>query len=148
MTGGKIGSENLKYRILVLFCISSKSHFFTWPAFLFSDAGFAEKHSHLDYGHCEGDNLRNLCSEGFSPGLSEREMSPAGMRSLSTAAVPLPESNYGQSTFLLDNMSIRELHEAFRSTFGRETSVKDKQWLKRRIDLVWFAKPYRGREWF
>ncbi|XXG84846.1 hypothetical protein AAC387_Pa11g0065 [Persea americana] len=97
------------------------------------DAGFAEKHSHLDYGHCEGDNLRNLCSEGFSPGLSEREMSPAGMRSLSTTIVPLPESNFGQSTFLLDNMSIRELHEAFRSTFGRETSVKDKQWLKRRI---------------
>lgn len=35
----------------------------------------------------------------------------------------------------LDNLSIRELHEAFRTTFGRQTSVKDKQWLKRRISL-------------
>eukprot|EP01018_Ginkgo_biloba_P007436 Gb_31297 [translate_table: standard] len=35
----------------------------------------------------------------------------------------------------LDNLSIRELHEAFRRTFGRETSVKDKQWLKRRISM-------------
>lgn len=100
---------------------------------MFSDTGFAEKHSHLDYGHCEGHNLGNLCSESLSPGSSEREMGSAGMRNLSTAVIPLPESNFGESTFLLDNMSIRELHEAFRSTFGRETSVKDKQWLKRRI---------------
>eukprot|EP00250_Pteridium_aquilinum_P017011 c23411_g3_i1 orf=244-2328(-) len=33
----------------------------------------------------------------------------------------------------LDKLSIRELHEAYRTTFGRQTSVKDKQWLKRRI---------------
>ncbi|KAJ9691965.1 hypothetical protein PVL29_011190 [Vitis rotundifolia] len=35
----------------------------------------------------------------------------------------------------LDNLSIRELHETFKATFGRETSVKDKQWLKRRIAM-------------
>lgn len=35
----------------------------------------------------------------------------------------------------LDNLSIRELHETFRATFGRETSVKDKLWLKRRIAM-------------
>eukprot|EP00249_Psilotum_nudum_P020368 c27672_g1_i2 orf=374-2428(+) len=35
----------------------------------------------------------------------------------------------------LDSLSIRELHEAFQRTFGRQTSVKDKQWLKRRISL-------------
>lgn len=33
----------------------------------------------------------------------------------------------------LDNLSIRELHETFRATFGRETTVKDKAWLRRRI---------------
>ncbi|KAI3778311.1 hypothetical protein L2E82_07512 [Cichorium intybus] len=33
----------------------------------------------------------------------------------------------------LDNLSVRELHATFKATFGRETSVKDKQWLKRRI---------------
>ncbi|OAE30532.1 hypothetical protein AXG93_977s1180 [Marchantia polymorpha subsp. ruderalis] len=33
----------------------------------------------------------------------------------------------------LDNLSIRELHEAYRKAFGRDTSVKDKHWLKRQI---------------
>lgn len=35
----------------------------------------------------------------------------------------------------LDKLSIRELHELFKVTFGRETTVKDKQWLKRRIAM-------------
>ncbi|XP_057535586.1 uncharacterized protein LOC130813745 [Amaranthus tricolor] len=35
----------------------------------------------------------------------------------------------------LDNLSVRELHETFKATFGRETSVKDKMWLKRRIAM-------------
>ncbi|KAL6140684.1 hypothetical protein ACLB2K_058981 [Fragaria x ananassa] len=42
------------------------------------------------------------------------------------------ESN---SEICLDNLSIRELHDLFRATFGRETSVKDKLWLKRRITM-------------
>ncbi|KAL2522798.1 TRF-like 3 [Forsythia ovata] len=33
----------------------------------------------------------------------------------------------------LDNLTVKELQETFKATFGRETSVKDKQWLKRRI---------------
>jgi hypothetical protein len=37
----------------------------------------------------------------------------------------------------LENLSIRELHEAFRSTYGRDTSVKDKHWLKRQISTGW-----------
>ncbi|KAF1869644.1 hypothetical protein Lal_00017219 [Lupinus albus] len=35
----------------------------------------------------------------------------------------------------LDKLSIRELHELFKVTFGRETTVKDKQWLRRRIAM-------------
>ncbi|XP_042499376.1 uncharacterized protein LOC122077491 isoform X2 [Macadamia integrifolia] len=35
----------------------------------------------------------------------------------------------------LDNRTTRELHEIFKATFGRETSVKDKLWLKRRIAM-------------
>ncbi|KAF8393556.1 hypothetical protein HHK36_021800 [Tetracentron sinense] len=35
----------------------------------------------------------------------------------------------------LDNLSIRELQETFKATFGRETSAKDKLWLKRRIAM-------------
>nr|AKV71969.1 telomere repeat-binding factor like-protein [Rehmannia glutinosa] len=33
----------------------------------------------------------------------------------------------------LDILSVKDLQETFKATFGRETSVKDKQWLKRRI---------------
>jgi hypothetical protein len=40
----------------------------------------------------------------------------------------------------LDNLSIRELHEAFRATYGRETSVKDKHWLKRQISAGWLRQ--------
>lgn len=35
----------------------------------------------------------------------------------------------------LDNLTIRELQEVFRATFGRETNVKDKRWLKRRLAM-------------
>ncbi|KAK3159252.1 hypothetical protein QOZ80_2AG0147830 [Eleusine coracana subsp. coracana] len=35
----------------------------------------------------------------------------------------------------LDDLTIRELQEAFRATFGRQTTVKDKIWLKRRITM-------------
>ncbi|KAJ4953140.1 hypothetical protein NE237_029972 [Protea cynaroides] len=35
----------------------------------------------------------------------------------------------------LDNLTTKELHETFKATFGRETSVKDKMWLKRRIAM-------------
>lgn len=38
-----------------------------------------------------------------------------------------------KSEICLDNLSVKELHATFKATFGRETSVKDKQWLKRRI---------------
>ncbi|XP_021720476.1 uncharacterized protein LOC110688099 isoform X2 [Chenopodium quinoa] len=35
----------------------------------------------------------------------------------------------------LDKLTTKELHETFRATFGRRTSVKDKMWLKRRIAM-------------
>ncbi|CAM6090853.1 unnamed protein product [Calypogeia fissa] len=38
-----------------------------------------------------------------------------------------------KSDSYLDNLSIRELHETYRRAFGRDTSVKDKHWLKRQI---------------
>ena len=44
------------------------------------------------------------------------------------------------NTVSLDNLSIRELHEAFCSIYGRETSVKDKHWLKRQISAGWMRQ--------
>lgn len=35
----------------------------------------------------------------------------------------------------LENLTMRELQETFLATFGRKTTVKDKQWLKRRIAM-------------
>lgn len=44
-----------------------------------------------------------------------------------------PDFSKLKGEICLDNLSIRELHETFKATFGRETTVKDKAWLKRRI---------------
>ncbi|XP_050233962.1 uncharacterized protein LOC126682352 isoform X2 [Mercurialis annua] len=57
-----------------------------------------------------------------------------GGSAISAAAATSP-SNFSklQEEICLDNLSIKELHEMFKATFGRETTVKDKQWLKRRI---------------
>ncbi|XP_068335237.1 uncharacterized protein [Pyrus communis] len=49
---------------------------------------------------------------------------------------PKPDINTLKGEICLDNLSIRELHELFRATFGRETTVKDKLWLKRRITMA------------
>lgn len=46
-----------------------------------------------------------------------------------------PDFSKLKGEICLDNLSVKELHETFRATFGRETSVKDKQWLKRRISM-------------
>ncbi|KAF8397717.1 hypothetical protein HHK36_016639 [Tetracentron sinense] len=99
------------------------------------DTEFAEEVSNLNYGPCEGSCMGNLGLESHFPGLSGRDNGAAEISELSTATIPVPESISGQNCLLLDKMTIRELHEAFRSTFGRETSVKDKQWLKNRISF-------------
>ncbi|KAJ6932764.1 hypothetical protein NC651_008250 [Populus alba x Populus x berolinensis] len=46
-----------------------------------------------------------------------------------------PDFSKLKGEICLDNLSIKELHETFKATFGRETTVKDKQWLKRRISM-------------
>ncbi|KMZ56133.1 hypothetical protein ZOSMA_99G00640 [Zostera marina] len=46
---------------------------------------------------------------------------------------PHSESKSEQNVSFLDNMNIDELHEVFRSTFGRDTFIDDREWLKRRI---------------
>ncbi|KAM7480602.1 hypothetical protein LguiA_028815 [Lonicera macranthoides] len=46
-----------------------------------------------------------------------------------------PDFSKLKGEICLDNLSVKELHETFKATFGRETSVKDKQWLKRRISM-------------
>ncbi|CAK9877210.1 unnamed protein product [Sphagnum jensenii] len=52
-------------------------------------------------------------------------------------SVGVPVVNSMPNPTSLENLSTRELHEAFRSTYGRDTSVKDKHWLKRQISTGW-----------
>ncbi|XP_038985567.1 uncharacterized protein LOC120103862 [Phoenix dactylifera] len=52
-----------------------------------------------------------------------------------TCTSSMPDFSILKGDICLDNLSIRELQEAFRATFGRQTSVKDKLWLKRRITM-------------
>ncbi|OVA08369.1 SANT/Myb domain [Macleaya cordata] len=47
----------------------------------------------------------------------------------------MPDFSKIKGEICLDNLTIKELHETFRATFGRETTVKDKLWLKRRIAM-------------
>ncbi|KAK1289214.1 hypothetical protein QJS10_CPB18g01669 [Acorus calamus] len=97
------------------------------------DAGHVEKDSQLNYS--SQSVLGNIGSEFHSLNFSERESNAEveDISDLSNAITQLPSSTSDQSALFLDNMSIRELHDSFKSTFGRETSVKDKQWLKRHI---------------
>ncbi|XP_065866820.1 uncharacterized protein [Euphorbia lathyris] len=53
----------------------------------------------------------------------------------STVTSSHPDFSLLRGEICLDNLSIKELHETFKATFGRETTVKDKQWLKRRIAM-------------
>jgi hypothetical protein len=47
----------------------------------------------------------------------------------------VPDFSILRGEVCLDDLTIRELQEAFRATFGRQTNVKDKLWLKRRITM-------------
>ncbi|CAH2066957.1 unnamed protein product [Thlaspi arvense] len=51
------------------------------------------------------------------------------------AAAQKPDFSLVRGEICLDNLSIKALQETFRATFGRETTVKDKTWLKRRITM-------------
>ncbi|KAK4349821.1 hypothetical protein RND71_029134 [Anisodus tanguticus] len=46
-----------------------------------------------------------------------------------------PDFSKLEGKICLDNLTVKELQETFKAAFGRETSVKDKQWLKRRITM-------------
>lgn len=82
----------------------------------------------MDFSSDNGTYPRNLSSEGL-----ERNMSNIDTLDCSHAIIPFPAAKCDQDTTFLENMSIDELHDAFRGMFGRDTHVKDKHWLKRRI---------------
>ncbi|XVF27035.1 hypothetical protein REPUB_Repub14bG0071900 [Reevesia pubescens] len=58
-----------------------------------------------------------------------------GLSTSSGCVSSKPDFSKLKGEICLDNLSIKELHEVFKVTFGRDTTVKDKQWLKRRIAM-------------
>ncbi|CAN8235261.1 unnamed protein product [Cochlearia groenlandica] len=51
------------------------------------------------------------------------------------ATAQKPDFALVRGEICLDNLPIKTLQETFRATFGRETTVKDKTWLRRRIAM-------------
>ncbi|KAL6495951.1 hypothetical protein OROGR_030514 [Orobanche gracilis] len=72
------------------------------------------------------------------PNASDGSVSQSGMEENKTSNSHLgtglkPDFSLLNGEIDLDNLSVKNLQETFKATFGRETSVKNKQWLKRRI---------------
>ncbi|KAM4096173.1 hypothetical protein ACJW30_08G085200 [Castanea mollissima] len=93
------------------------------------DAKPADEVTILDHGSCKVSCVGNVGLGRNSPDFHERD-SAAEISNMSSASVPALESTRNQNSPVLDEMTVEELHEAFSSMFGRETSVTDKQWLK------------------
>lgn len=66
---------------------------------------------------------------------SPKKPTEGGALTSTGVATSKPDFSKLNGEICLDNLSIKELHETFKATFGRETTVKDKQWLKRRIAM-------------
>lgn len=77
----------------------------------------------------------SLCQSG-SPDGSSKPLDASNKAKTSTSPVGTdlkPDFSLLNGEIHLDNLSVKDLQETFQATFGRKTSVKDKQWLKRRI---------------
>ncbi|MED6159037.1 hypothetical protein PIB30_038627 [Stylosanthes scabra] len=85
--------------------------------------------SSLNYTHSNQSGSVDQCSRP-SEGVMESGSSASAVYSALN-----PDFSMFDGEICLDKLSIRELHELFKVTFGRETTVKDKQWLKRRIAM-------------
>ncbi|KAH6781270.1 hypothetical protein C2S51_006563 [Perilla frutescens var. frutescens] len=77
----------------------------------------------------------NVCQSGSLDGGSKHL---DGSNKANTSNSPVgtdfkPDFSLLNGEIHLDSLSVKDLQEVFQATFGRKTSVKDKQWLKRRI---------------
>lgn len=79
-------------------------------------------------------HAKRQSTEAFSE-IESKEAREVVEGSVSETSNSKPDFCLLDGEICLDNFSIRELQEAFRATFGRYTSIKDKLWLKRRIAM-------------
>ncbi|KAF5204201.1 Telomere repeat-binding protein [Thalictrum thalictroides] len=95
------------------------------------DTEFSEKVPDYDYAPSKGPQtgIHNL--DNHFQGLNERGQGAVEISNSVTPTVSVPEAASDKNS--LDKLTMRELQRTYKSTFGRETSVKDKPWLKRHI---------------
>ncbi|KAG7589893.1 SANT/Myb domain [Arabidopsis suecica] len=81
-------------------------------------------------------NVQNECDMNQSDKIEPCSNAEASPKETSlSAAAQKPDFSRVRGEICLDNLPIKALQETFRATFGRETTVKDKTWLKRRIAM-------------
>ncbi|KAF9597942.1 hypothetical protein IFM89_023313 [Coptis chinensis] len=97
------------------------------------DAEFSEKVPDLVFPPHENPTLGNLSLDHHSEISNKRGRCAAEVSKSVTPTVSVPKPASHQNA--LEKMTMRELQEAFRCTLGRDTSCKDKPWLKRHILL-------------
>ncbi|KAG7586817.1 SANT/Myb domain [Arabidopsis thaliana x Arabidopsis arenosa] len=81
-------------------------------------------------------NVQNECKMNESDKIEPCSNAAASPKETAfSAAAQKPDFSRVRGEICLDNLPIKALQETFRATFGRETTVKDKTWLKRRIAM-------------
>ncbi|KAG6733316.1 hypothetical protein I3842_01G220700 [Carya illinoinensis] len=80
------------------------------------------------------DHINQFGDTGGCPKPPDKMME-SGSSAAAVCAGLNPDFSKLKGEICLDKLSIRELHEVFKATFARETTVKDKLWLKRRISM-------------
>lgn len=99
-----------------------------------SDDGSSQKGLFLNYVPIKDSSLEKSQSGcGVQNLENDRSLLAETSKFSKPVIPPHSESKSEQNVSFLDNMNIDELHEVFRSTFGRDTFIDDREWLKRRI---------------
>ncbi|XP_020865948.1 uncharacterized protein LOC9323508 isoform X3 [Arabidopsis lyrata subsp. lyrata] len=81
-------------------------------------------------------NVQNECNMNQSDKIEPCSNAAASPKETAlSGAAQKPDFSRVRGEICLDNLPIKALQETFRATFGRETTVKDKTWLKRRIAM-------------
>ncbi|CAN6461520.1 unnamed protein product [Victoria cruziana] len=88
--------------------------------------------AHLGYD-CQVYGSGNLGSESQCRSPLRKGNDDARRLGEAGALTSLPEARLEQNRQPIDNVTIHELHEAFHFTFGRDTTMKDKFYLKRQL---------------
>ncbi|XP_024367316.1 uncharacterized protein [Physcomitrium patens] len=85
-------------------------------------------------------SVRSASTHRARSAVTQKPFTRTGTKVVSPVSLASGIRSAAHEEVSLENLSIRELHEAFRATYGRDTSVKDKHWLKRQISAGWMGQ--------